>query len=238
MARTHNRALAWAGGAGLAAGAAAYWLPAAALVSARARRLFRVHATVPGPRIVLTFDDGPHLQGTPACLAALDRLGLPAVFFLVGEQVQRYPTLAAEIAAAGHQIGLHCHRHRNLMRLTPRQTRDDLARAVYLIAEATGSEPRHYRPPYGILTTAALASARNLGCEVVLWRRDGHDWEGDATAGSISRRILRALAPGDVVLLHDADHYSAAGSWRHTLAALDPIAAGLEQRRLHAAPLP
>jgi peptidoglycan-N-acetylglucosamine deacetylase len=237
MASAHDRALALTAGAALA-GAAAYWLPAAALVSPAARRLFGVHASVPDGAVALTFDDGPHPEGTPAILAALERLDLPATFFLAGEQVERHPALAAEIVAAGHQVGLHCHRHRNLMRLAPRQVRDDLARAAAAIAGAAGAAPRHYRPPYGILTTPAVAAARRLGCEIVLWRRDGHDWEPDATARSISRRILHALGPGDVALLHDADHYSAVGSWRRTLAALDPLAAGLAERGLRAAPLP
>ena len=60
----------------------------------------------------LTFDDGPHPQGTPATLDALSAAGATATFFLVGEQVARWPGLAAEIAAAGHEIGLHGYRHR------------------------------------------------------------------------------------------------------------------------------
>src|SRR5205807_4475944 len=100
-----------------------------------------------------------------------------ATFFLVGEQVARRPGVAAEIAAAGHEIGVHCHRHRSLLRLTPQQVRDDLDRAHDLIAEATGREPRLYRPPYGVLNAAALAIARRRGWQTVLWARDGHDWE-------------------------------------------------------------
>ena len=182
--------------------------------------------------VALTFDDGPHPDGTPAVLAALERAGAPATFFLVGEQVERFPALAAEIAAAGHQVGVHCHRHRNLMRLTPAQVRDDLLRAADLIASATGRAPFWYRPPYGILTTPALAVARRRGWEVVLWRSDGHDWERRATADSIVERILRRLSPGDVVLLHDADHYSAPQSWRRTAAALALLLSALGDRGL------
>ncbi len=73
-----------------------------------------------------------------------------ATFFLVGQQVLRNPTLAAEIVAAGHGVGLHCHRHRNLLRLTPRQVREDILRALGVIEEATGRSPALYRPPYGV----------------------------------------------------------------------------------------
>jgi peptidoglycan/xylan/chitin deacetylase (PgdA/CDA1 family) len=219
-------------------GAAAYWLPSTALVSAHARRLFGVHATVPSRQAVaLTVDDGPHPQGTPAMLAALERAEAPATFFLSGEQVERWPSVAADIVSAGHQIGVHGHRHRNLMRLTPRQVRADLRRATEAIATATGQAPRYYRPPYGILTTPALAFARSMGWQTILWRRDGKDWEAEATAASIADRILRKLEPGDIILLHDADHYSAEGSWRQAVAAADLLTAVVRERGLRLAEL-
>ena len=84
-------------------------------------------------------------------LDALEAAGATATFFLVGEQVERFPEVAAEIGARGHEIALHCHRHRSLFRLTPRQLRDDLVRAVAAIGEATGRSPELYRPPYGLL---------------------------------------------------------------------------------------
>src|SRR5262249_49587317 len=144
-------------------GAAAYWLPSASLVSATARRRFGVSATVEGEAVALTFDDGPHVHGTRAVLERLERERVRATFFLAGEAVEREPTLAAELAAAGHAVGVHCHRHRNLMRLTPRQVRDDLTRASDVIESASGAPAAVYRPPYGILTTPALLHARGQG---------------------------------------------------------------------------
>jgi peptidoglycan/xylan/chitin deacetylase (PgdA/CDA1 family) len=218
--------------------AAGYWVPSAALVSARVGRLFGVRVTIErDDAVALTFDDGPHREGTPAILAALERAQARATFFLVGEQVERSPEVAAEVAAAGHEIGVHCQRHRNLMRLTPREVRDDLDRAADVIAKATDREVHVYRPPYGILTMAAVAYARKAGWEIVLWRRDGKDWDTRATPASIVARILRRLAPGDVILLHDADHYSAKESWRATAAALPLLLREFQQRGLETAPL-
>jgi peptidoglycan/xylan/chitin deacetylase (PgdA/CDA1 family) len=193
--------------------------------------------TQSGEGVALTFDDGPHPQGTQAVLEILRDAKAPATFFLVGEQVARRPGVAAEIAAAGHEIALHCHRHRSLLRLTPRQVRDDLDRAYELIAEATGREPRLYRPPYGVLNTAALATARQRGWETVLWARDGHDWEARATADSIAERITRGVEPGDVLLLHDSGDYSAPASWRKTVAALPRILERLDELGLKAEPV-
>lgn len=182
--------------------------------------------------VLLSFDDGPHPQGTPAVLDVLAEAGVPATFFLVGEQVARWPALAAEIAAAGHEVGLHCQRHRTLLRLTPRQVADDLRRAVSAIGEATGCTPYLYRPPYGIFTATGLALARSHGWKPLLWSSDGRDWQRSASAASITDRVARRLRAGDVILLHDADHYSAAESWRQTAAALPRILTEIDQRGL------
>jgi len=146
-----------------------------------------------------------------------------ATFFLVGEQVERDPALAAEIAAAGHGIGLHCHRHRNLLRLGPWQVREDIERARVAIEDATGRSPQLYRPPYGLLNAAALLQARRRGWRTLLWSHWGRDWQARATPESISARVTDGAGEGSVLLLHDADDYSAPGSWRRTAAAL-PLA--------------
>jgi peptidoglycan/xylan/chitin deacetylase (PgdA/CDA1 family) len=174
-------------------------------------------------RVALTFDDGPHASGTPAVLAVLARHGAAATFFLVGEQVARYPSLAAEIAAAGHEIAIHGYRHVLLLRRAPAALREDLVRAHDVIASATRAEPTLYRPPYGVFSGPALLIARELGWQILLWSRWGRDWGRRATPEQIAARASRSLSGGDVVLLHDADHYSSVGSWRRTVAALPSI---------------
>ncbi len=197
--------------------AAAAHLPALADRLGIERRLDRDDA------VALTFDDGPHAEGTPAVLAELARRGAHATFFLVGEQVRRQPGLAREVAAAGHEIGLHGDRHVLLLRRRVRELAEDLARAASTIADATGVEPALYRPPYGVFSSGALALVRRLGYRPLLWSAWGRDWERRATPESIARRATRRLGPGDVVLLHDSDAYSSAGSWRRTVAALPSV---------------
>ena len=221
--------------AALTAGGAAflYLAPSIAAGVPAVRPLLGVRdRTASGEGVALTFDDGPHPEGTAAMLEALAVAGAVATFFLVGEQVERRPGLAREIAAAGHAIGVHCRRHRSLLRLGPKAVRDDLARAHQAIAAATGVEPRLYRPPYGVLNAAALAYAHRCNWETVLWRREGHDWQAKATPESIASRLTERVRSGDVLLLHDADYYSAAGSWRKTLAALPLVLEQLGERGL------
>lgn len=187
--------------------------------------------------VALTFDDGPHPQGTPTILEALREGGATATFFLAGEQVVRRPSLAAEIAAAGHRVELHCHRHRNLLRLSTRAFLDDAERARAAIEEASGQAVADYRPPYGIFSAATLRAVRRRGWRPVLWSRWGRDWDRRATASSIAVRAGHGIEAGDIVLLHDADFYSARGSWVRTAAALPLILNELEARGLKTVPL-
>ncbi len=182
--------------------------------------------------IAITFDDGPHPQGTPAVLEALREAAAPATFFLAGEQVQRRPSLVAEIVAAGHRVELHCHRHRNQLRLGPRQLLEDADRAKAAIEEAGGQAVSDYRPPYGIFSAAGLRAVRSRGWRPLLWSRWGRDWTRRATPESIASRATASARAGDILLLHDADYYSAPGSWARTAAALPIILEELEGRGL------
>src|SRR3954471_17189558 len=110
--------------------------------------------TTGGDGVALTFDDGPHPQGTPAVMDALAAAGATATFFLVGEQVERRPALAAELVAAGHEVALHGHRHRTLLPLPARALDHELDRGAAIVEDAAGAAPAHYRPPYGIFTPA------------------------------------------------------------------------------------
>jgi peptidoglycan/xylan/chitin deacetylase (PgdA/CDA1 family) len=173
--------------------------------------------------VAFTFDDGPDPASTPRFLDLLSGQGVRATFFMLGFMVRRAPGLAAEIAAAGHEIGVHGDLHRNLLFRDPLSTVVDITAARDLIAETTGSLPRWYRPPYGILTTSAMLAATGLGMRPVLWSCWGRDWTARATPESVRRTVRRRLAGGGTVLLHDADCTSAPQSWRATLGALPAL---------------
>jgi peptidoglycan/xylan/chitin deacetylase (PgdA/CDA1 family) len=192
-------------------------------------RALGIPRLVPVDGVALTFDDGPHPEGTAAVLEALGEA--KATFFMVGEQVERYPSLAAEVAAAGHEIALHGYRHRNQMRVTPGWLARDLKRGADAIGEATGQAPTLYRPAYGIFTPAGLALARRQ-YSLLLWSKWGRDWRSRTSAEEIAALATRDVGPGDVILLHDADWYSSSGSHRRTAAAVPLVLEELRRRGL------
>ena len=179
----------------------------------------------------------PDPRSTPAFLAALDVAGVRATFFVLGRMLARAPGLGREMVAAGHEIALHGWGHRCLLVRGPRGTHVDVTRGYDLIADVTGHPPRWYRPPYGVLTAAALATAARLGLTPVLWSSWGVDWTARATPASVLATVRRDLTGGGTVLLHDSDCTSAPGSWRATLGALPALIDGVRDAGLAIGPL-
>ena len=99
------------------------------------------------PYIAMTFDDGPHATNTPRLLDILRRRNIKATFYVIGENVDRYPHLTRRIVAEGHEIGNHTYTHRNLKSLNDRQVLTEMTRTRSSIIRATGIAPRTMRPP-------------------------------------------------------------------------------------------
>jgi peptidoglycan/xylan/chitin deacetylase (PgdA/CDA1 family) len=217
-------------GAALAAvqvGPAATWLPPL-------RRVIAASLEGPTPRgsVAVTFDDGPHPQGTPAVLDALDRLGWQATFFVLGEQARRHPEIVRETARRGHAVALHGDSHRYLIGRSPGAAIRDLRRGRDTLTELLGEAPTWWRPPYGVLSGPSLLAARSLGLHPVLWSAWGRDWRATATPAGVVEDLLTGRLDGGTLLLHDSDVVSTPGSWRTTVAALPGLADVLTARGL------
>ncbi|HEY2553462.1 MAG TPA: polysaccharide deacetylase family protein [Streptosporangiaceae bacterium] len=229
-----------AAAAGLLAGACATLAlagPAVTAIGPVRRALFPRLAGQGEPgHVALTFDDGPDPASTPLFLDLLAGRGVRATFFLLGSMVARAPSLAAEIAAAGHETAVHGWDHRYLLLRTPGSTRDDIRRAADLVAEATGTAPARFRPPYGVLTTSALRAAAGLGLSTLLWGSWGREWAPGATPESVYATLASTLAGGVTVLLHDSDCTSPAGSCKAALGALPMLLDKCAQAGLQVGP--
>jgi peptidoglycan/xylan/chitin deacetylase (PgdA/CDA1 family) len=192
-----------------------------------------IQRTLPGAAgVAITFDDGPHPEGTPAVLEILAQADIKATFFLVGEQVERRPALAAEIAGQGHVIALHGYRHRPQPAMSQKAVQGDLGRGASAVEAASQTRLAWHRPPYGLYSPAGLDAVRDRDLRPLLWSRWGKDWRRFTTPASIARRATANLRAGDVILLHDADFYSSRGSHERTVAALELIVRELKRQKI------
>ncbi len=173
----------------------------------------------PTRHLALTYDDGPDPVSTPHFLRLFERTGQRATFFVLGEHATPQRRLLREMVAAGHELGVHGWDHRCVLRTRRDRLVDEVRRTAVVVEDLTGTPVRWYRPPYGVLSPAALVAARAAGLRPVLWSAWGRDWERHATPSRIVSSLERTLRPGGTVLLHDTDRTSAPGSWRRTLAA-------------------
>lgn len=150
--------------------------------------------------VALTFDDGPS-EDTARLLDLLTTTGVPATFFMLGHQVAEHRDLA-RVTAGGAEIGSHGWAHRSLLELTDSQIGNEVLRTDNEVAGTIGRRPTLFRPPYGAVDESARAVLRRAGLPIVLWSVDPQDWR-IRNADAIHDRVMEAVRPGSVVLLHD-----------------------------------
>jgi peptidoglycan/xylan/chitin deacetylase (PgdA/CDA1 family) len=169
------------------------------------------------PRVALTFDDGP-ADLTGEYLDTLDRLGVPATFFIMGDLASERPAAIREYVRRGHQIAGHGWDHHAFPSLSAAALRDQLRKTDAVI----GPQPAGrtwVRPPYGALSGRVLAQLIAGGYTVALWSFDSMDHGSPDADALVARCDPAAMAPGEVLLFHEGQ--------RWTLEALPRIVGNL-----------
>lgn len=166
-----------------------------------------MHASMQENLCVLTFDDGPS-RNTPHILDVLRDHGIRASFFMLGQNIQRFPDHVRRILAEGHEVGNHSFAHPNLRRVGRDRKLSELRRTNELLREL-GANPRYMRPPYGSYDADVVRINDDLGLSMILWSVDSLDWK---------RR------PANYALLRNGDGLPfAAGGMRGIFLFHDPL---------------
>src|SRR5207249_5815589 len=174
-------------------------------------------APAAGPTVALTFDDGPG-ESTPEILRVLEAERVPATFFVVGREVAGREALVQRMLADGDALGDHSWDHADLAAAGPHAARE-LTETNAAIVRAAGYQPCVFRAPFGATSPALVAEAGALGMLTIGWDVDPRDWSLPG-AGAIFERIVRAVHPGAIVLMHDGG-----GRRDETVAALARVIA-------------
>ncbi len=168
----------------------------------------------PAPRerqVLLTFDDGPDLQGTTAIMEELGRRGLKAVFFVSARHIVRNQPadlarreLLRKLAQRGHHVGNHTMNHLDLCR-SPEAMAYEIDSAAEIITYSTGVRPFLFRSPYGARCRQLDRALAERDTIQVGWNVDPQEWRGDdenAIYNHVVARLARATGPV-ILLLHD-----------------------------------
>lgn len=113
-------------------------------------------------------------RGIPRHLDMLERLGIPATFFVPGYDAECYPESVRQIAAGGHEIGAHGYVHEGTL-LPPEEERRRLRLTHKILTDLVGRPPVGWRSPSGQKTAITLPVLRELG-----YRYDSSDKDADA----------------------------------------------------------
>lgn len=167
-------------------------------------------------KIALTFDDGPHPVYTPQMLRILKEKKIPATFFLLGQNVEKYGELVKKIAEEGHLIGNHTYHHVQITTLPAEQACEEIDRTSRLIEELTGEGTEYVRPPFGTWNEGLEA---DLDLIPVMWTIDTLDWTTE-NVDWIVRQVMKNAEENGIILMHD--------SYRSTVEAAERIIPLLE----------
>jgi peptidoglycan-N-acetylglucosamine deacetylase len=172
--------------------------------------------------VALTFDDGPYPPYTGQILDILKEYHVPATFFVLGRNAEKYPDLVRRIAAEGHQIGNHTYDHLDLLKVDRSAIAEQVDHTSKIVADITGQKPRVVRPPHGFRDAVVIDVMAERGLKVVEWSVASRDWTNPG-ADEIAARTLGKVQNGSVVLLHDGDGVAQSAPREQTVAATRQI---------------
>ena len=183
-----------------------------------------------GRHVFLTFDDGPDENFTRQVLDILKEHGQRATFFLIGQNVDASPELAAEICHQGHRVGLHTHTHAHLDEMTKPQFLDEMNRNQESVRRAIGRTATILRPPRGRMRLKNLLWATQLELQVVHFTITSNDWKASSRDEVVRYVDLPSIRGGEIISFHDNNI--------HTVKALPVILRELEKAGMTSRSIP
>lgn len=151
----------------------------------------------------ISFDAAWGNEDTQTLIDILEKFHVKTTFFVVGDWVEKYPESVKALHNAGHEVMSHSNHHDHYNALTAQQIVEDVTASNERIAAATGVTPTLIRCPYGEYDDHVISAIRSMGMEPIQWDVDSLDWK-DYDAGTICKRVRDKLAPGSIVLFHNA----------------------------------
>ena len=147
--------------------------------------------------VYLTFDDGPIPEATPFTLDVLDRFGIKATFFMVGDNARKYPHLLEEVRRRGHRIGNHTYNHIGGLRWLSRNYVRNVEWANELL------QTNLFRPPHGWMKWSEYI---RLGkrYRVVMWDLVTRDYSKWITPQDVVNNVKRYTRNGSIITFHDS----------------------------------
>ena len=160
-----------------------------------------------GKAVYLTFDDGPIPEVTPKVLDILDRYGVKATFFMVGENIDKHPDVFERVVKAGHAIGNHTYNHLKGWKFSKAEYIANVKKWEEAVERHWTLDIGHwtlFRPPYGRTWIWQRRAVKALGYEIYLWDVLTRDYDKNRTPEAMLEQIKRQTRPGSIINFHDS----------------------------------
>ena len=161
---------------------------------------FVYHLNGEARTLYLTFDDGPTPRVTEWILKTLDRYHARATFFMIGNNMAKYPSLVKMIADSGHSVGNHTYNHDKGFRTGLLSYIQSVRKAQELLPE----ESNLFRPPYGRIRLDQARAIQQMGLKIVLWSVISCDYEARISPQRCYNLVRRRLGEGKIIVFHDS----------------------------------
>jgi polysaccharide deacetylase family sporulation protein PdaB len=171
--------------------------------SAASRRIPIYSVERDGKFCSLSFDAAWGNDDTQKLIDILAAYNVRATFFVVGSWAEKYPESVRALFDAGHEVMNHSDDHAHFNRLSPEEIESNINACSDRIDAITGVRPSLFRCPYGEYDDHVVAAVNAMGMEVIQWDVDSLDWK-DLDADTIYKRVTSRVAPGSIVLFHNA----------------------------------
>ncbi len=171
-------------------------------------------------RIAMTFNVDWGEEYISGILKILDNKNIKVTFFVTGNWAGKFPDLLRKTSKEGHEIGNHGYSHKNPVKLSDSQLKNNITKNETLIYSITGKRTDLYAPPYGDINNRVTAIASSLGYKTIIWSADSIDWQRPAPE-IIVQRVINKIDDGGIILLHPT---------KPTMQALPEIINKLEAR--------
>lgn len=154
-----------------------------------------------GNNLHLTFDDGPHPEITPFVLDILAKANAKATFFCIGENVELYPEVFAQIIKEGHRVGNHTQTHPDGWSMPASAYLQEIKKADASIKSDL------FRPPYGKITKQQVQKIRQAfpAMKIIMWSCVTGDFDTSKNGDWCARQAIRFAKPGSIIVFHDSE---------------------------------
>ncbi len=147
--------------------------------------------------VYLTFDDGPIPEQTPWVLDVLDRYDIKATFFMVGDNVRKYPEVFEMVRSRGHSYGNHTMHHLQGIKVTTRRYMRDILEADALIDSVL------FRPPHGLMRPNQARSIKRH-YNIIMHDLVSRDYSAKLSPEQVLNNVKHYVRPGSIIVFHDS----------------------------------